>query len=73
LNTGANPTIASYNAIGVKIYNATGILVRFEKDFFFKFEKRSSLLCTFLALRIVVNLKVVEFFFFMRCFETLFS
>jgi hypothetical protein len=34
LNTGANPTIASYNAIGVKIYNATGILVRFEKDFF---------------------------------------
>jgi hypothetical protein len=30
LEPGANPTIASYNASAVKIYNATGSLARFE-------------------------------------------
>jgi hypothetical protein len=42
---GANPTIVSYNASAVKIYNATGSLVRFEnKNIFFWLEKRSSIL-----------------------------
>jgi hypothetical protein len=38
---GANPTIVSYNASDVKIYNTTSILVvRFEtKTIFFYFEK----------------------------------
>jgi hypothetical protein len=31
---GANPTIASYNASAVKIYNATGSLVRFAVTIF---------------------------------------
>jgi hypothetical protein len=40
LNLGANPTIASYNASAVKIYNATSSLVRFgSKNFFVYFEK----------------------------------
>jgi hypothetical protein len=40
-----NPTIVSYNASAVKIYNATSSLVRFEnKNIFFCLEKRSSLL-----------------------------
>jgi hypothetical protein len=39
-STGANPTIESYNASAVKIYNATSSLVRF-KDIIFcsTFEK----------------------------------
>jgi hypothetical protein len=40
----ANPTIVSYNASAVRIYNATSSLVRFEKNVFFYFEKRPSLL-----------------------------
>jgi hypothetical protein len=32
-NPGANPTIASYNASAVKIYNAKSSLVRLEKIF----------------------------------------
>jgi hypothetical protein len=32
---GANPTIASYNASAVKIYNATSSLVRFENKIFY--------------------------------------
>jgi hypothetical protein len=41
----ANPTIVSYNASGVKIYNTTGSQMRFEnKNIFFYFEKRCSLL-----------------------------
>jgi hypothetical protein len=37
-NSGANPTIASYNATVVNFYNATGSLVRFEnKNIFFYF------------------------------------
>jgi hypothetical protein len=43
VTTGANPTIASYNASVVKFYNATGSLARFEnKNIYFFFEKRSS-------------------------------
>jgi hypothetical protein len=39
-NPGANPTIASYNASAVKIYNASGSLARFEnRNIFFYFEK----------------------------------
>jgi hypothetical protein len=45
-----------YNASAVKIYNATNSLVRFEnKDVFFYFEKRSSLLKTGV---VVVKLEV---------------
>jgi hypothetical protein len=36
--SGANPTIVSYNASAVKIYNATSSLVRLE-NFFIQFEK----------------------------------
>jgi hypothetical protein len=40
LEPGANPTIASYNASAVKIYDATSSLVRFEnKNIFLYFEK----------------------------------
>jgi hypothetical protein len=43
--SGANPTIASYNASAVKIYNAMCGLVRFEnKTILFYYEKGSSLL-----------------------------
>jgi hypothetical protein len=43
--SGANPTIASYNASVVNFYNATGSLARFEKkNIIFYFLKRSSLL-----------------------------
>jgi hypothetical protein len=43
---GANPTIASYNASAVKIYNATNTLVRFKnkKYYLLQRKKRSSLL-----------------------------
>jgi hypothetical protein len=40
---GASPTIVSFNASAVKIYNATGIPVLLEnKDIFHYLEKRSS-------------------------------
>jgi hypothetical protein len=43
--TGANPTIAIYNASVVKFNNAMGSLARFEnKNILFYFEKRSGLL-----------------------------
>jgi hypothetical protein len=42
--SGAIPTIVSYNASAVKIYNVMSSLVRFEnKNIFSYFEKRSSL------------------------------
>jgi hypothetical protein len=43
---GANPTIVSYSASAVNIYDATSSLVRFENIFFnfFHFEKPSSLI-----------------------------
>jgi hypothetical protein len=40
--TVANPTIVSYNASAVKIYNATSRLVRFGNKKIYKFEKRST-------------------------------
>jgi hypothetical protein len=44
-NPGPNPTIMSYNASVVNFNNATGSLAHFEnKNIFFPFEKRSSLL-----------------------------
>jgi hypothetical protein len=50
---GADPTIVSYNAGAVEIYNAKGSLVRSEnKIIFFYFEKRSSLLHTSLELEL---------------------
>jgi hypothetical protein len=60
MKPGANPTIASYNTGVVKNYNTLSSLVRFEnKNVFFYYEKRFSLLCTTLALYvgryIVVN------------------
>jgi hypothetical protein len=36
---GANPTIASYKASAVKIFNAASSLVRFENNICYKFEK----------------------------------
>jgi hypothetical protein len=51
--SGANPTIVSYKASAVKNYNAASSLVRFEnKNIFFCFEERSSLLHTTLALQL---------------------
>jgi hypothetical protein len=50
---GANPTITSYNASAVKIYNVTISLLRF--DFFF-YEKR---LANYNDGVVVVNSKVV--------------
>jgi hypothetical protein len=44
-SSGANPTIMSYNASVVNFNNATGSIAHFEnKNIFFPFEKRSSLL-----------------------------
>jgi hypothetical protein len=43
-SSGANPTIASYNASAAKVYNATSSLVHFENNILFNYEKRSSLL-----------------------------
>jgi hypothetical protein len=44
LAPGVNPTIVSYNASAVNIYNATISLVRLEnKNIFFDFDKRSTL------------------------------
>jgi hypothetical protein len=43
--SGANPTIVSYNASAVEIYDAASSLVRLEnKNIFFPKKKRSSLL-----------------------------
>jgi threonine aldolase len=40
-NAGANPTIVSYNASVVKIYNATISLACSENNFFFHYEKNA--------------------------------
>jgi hypothetical protein len=52
IKPGAKPTIVSYNASTVKIYNATSSLVRFgNRNIFFYFEKTLVyILCTALAL-----------------------
>jgi hypothetical protein len=53
---GANPTIVSYNASAVKIYNATSSLVCSEnKQFFFYFEKIA--VAYYIAGAVVVNFK----------------
>jgi hypothetical protein len=45
LKSEANPTIESYNASAVNIYNRTSSPMHFEnQNIFFLFEKRSSLL-----------------------------
>jgi hypothetical protein len=60
LNSGANPTIASYNASAVNFYNASDSLARFEnKIMLFYIEKRSSLHATYNAGVVAVNSKVV--------------
>jgi hypothetical protein len=47
---GPNPTIVSYDASAVKIYNPKSSLARFEnKNIFLNFKKRSSLHSTTLA------------------------
>jgi hypothetical protein len=51
--SGANPSIAICNASVANFYNDTGSLARFvNKNIFFYFEKRSSLLHTTLALQL---------------------
>jgi hypothetical protein len=48
----SNPTMVSYNASGVKIYNASAFYVQ---KYFLFFEKRSSLLGTTLVTYVVVK------------------
>jgi hypothetical protein len=55
LKTGANPTIASYNASVVNFYNATGSLARFEK----KISTLKNAVAYFNAGVVAVNLKIV--------------
>jgi hypothetical protein len=56
-SSGANPTIVSYSASVVKIYNATSSLLRFEMKKIFYFGKT---LWSALALCLYVNSEVVE-------------
>jgi hypothetical protein len=56
---GANPTIVSYDASVVKIYNATGSLVRLKnKKSFVNFEK-TLWPTTYYATYVVVNSEVI--------------
>jgi hypothetical protein len=53
---GPNPTIVSYNASAVKLYNATGSLLRFENNFFSSTLKNT--LAYYNTGVVAVNLKV---------------
>jgi hypothetical protein len=57
LLSGANPTIAIYNASVVKFYNATGSLGRFEKKIFIFFFENA--IAYYNAGVVAVNLKIV--------------
>jgi hypothetical protein len=46
MKSGVNPTIMSYNASAVKMYDAANSLMRFENKKQFQFQKRSSLNAT---------------------------
>jgi hypothetical protein len=59
LPPGANPTILSYSASAVKIYNAACSLVRFESKRII-FNTKNALHTYYSAGVVVVNLKVVE-------------
>jgi hypothetical protein len=56
---GANPTIASYNASAVKIYNATSSLVRFANKNIFLCIEKTLYVSYYNACVAVVNSKAV--------------
>jgi hypothetical protein len=55
---GANPTIVSYSAGVVKLYNASSSLVRFENKKWFSFAPKNALACHNAGV-VVVNSQVV--------------
>jgi hypothetical protein len=57
--SGANPTIASYNARAVNFYNATSSLVRFENKSILFHSAMKNALAYYNAGAVVVNSKVV--------------
>jgi hypothetical protein len=58
MNSGANPTIASYNASVVNFYNATDSLASFENKIIFFYNERNDL-AYYNAGVVAVNSKVV--------------
>jgi hypothetical protein len=59
VNAGVNPTIGSYNASSVKMYNATSSLVRFENKNLFRYFKKRSIAYYLHRWRCRKNYKVV--------------